>query len=98
MFTNGSQGLWEQYAARSDGAAIRALLEFTYLAQYPIQSSQTLDEMTRALRKFHMNKDIFIKLGARTNFNFNKLHYFIHYPLLIERFGSTDNYNTEYTE
>ncbi|KAG2158664.1 uncharacterized protein EDB93DRAFT_1237945 [Suillus bovinus] len=44
-----------------------------------------LDE---ALDLFYENKLIFIDLGIRINFNLPKLH----------AFGSTDNYNTEYTE
>ena len=78
--------------------AVRALLDFAYLAQYPVHSSETLTQMNEALERFHMHKDIFIVLGARTNFDLNKLHYAIHYRIMIERFGTTDNYNTEYTE
>ena len=78
--------------------AVRALLDFVYLAQYPVHSSETLTQMNEALEQFHMHKDIFIVLGARTNFDLNKLHYTIHYRIMIERFGTTDNYNTEHTE
>ena len=54
--------------------------------------------MNDALERFHNNKDIFVDLGIRADFDINKLHYAIHYRLMIERFGSTDNYNTEHTE
>ena len=54
--------------------------------------------MNDALERFHNNKDIFVELGIRADFDINKLHYAIHYRLMIERFGSTDNYNTEHTE
>ena len=77
---------------------VRALLDFAYLAQYPVHSSETLTQMNEALERFHAHKDIFIVLGARSNFDLNKLHYTLHYRIMIERFGTTDNYNTEYTE
>ena len=78
--------------------AVRALLDFAYLAQYPVHSGHTLNQMMDALRQFHENKDIFIDLGARVDWKINKLHYAIHYRLMIERYGTADNYNTEYTE
>ena len=77
---------------------VQALLDFAYLAQYPVHSNQTLDEMNDVLERFHNNKDIFVELRIRADFDINKLHYTIHYRLMIERFGSTDNYNTEHTE
>ena len=78
--------------------AVRALLDFAYLAQYPVHSDQSLDEMVNALHRFHANKRIFIDLGIRTDFEFNKLHSYLHYKFMIQRYGSTDNYNTEHTE
>ncbi|KAF9455627.1 hypothetical protein BDZ94DRAFT_1286081 [Collybia nuda] len=48
-----------------------ALLDFLYLAQYPIHTSETLKAMESALQHFHDNKHLF---------------------------GTTDNFNTEYTE
>ena len=78
--------------------AIRALLDFVYLAQYPSHTADTLSRLNDALSRFHDNKDIFIDLGARTHFNFPKLHSLIHYSSSITLFGSTDNYNTEQSE
>ena len=54
--------------------------------------------MNEALERFHAHKDIFVALGARSDFDLNKLHFALHYRIMIERFGTTDNYNTEYTE
>lgn len=51
-----------------------------------------------ALEMFHENKDIFLDLGVRTNFNIPKLHFSSHYHFFIELYGAVDNYNTEYTE
>jgi len=78
--------------------AVRGILDFLYLAQYPMHSSKTLDQLQDALQKFHDNKAIFIDLGIRANFGIPKLHNLEHYKMYIELFGTTDNTNTEYTE
>lgn len=41
---------------------------------------------------------IFVELGVRDDFNLPKLHSCAHYIMYIKLFGTTDNYNTEYTE
>ncbi|THG94848.1 hypothetical protein EW026_g6702 [Hermanssonia centrifuga] len=78
--------------------AVRALMDFVYLAQYPIHSDESLAAMEDALQRFHDDKDTFIVLGIRMDFNLPKLHFLRHYLLFIYRFGTTDNFNTEYTE
>lgn len=78
--------------------AVRAMLDFVYIAQYPLQSTETLDALDSALRQFHDNKEIFVELGIRSQFNFPKLHSLCHYRPSIEYLGSLDNFNTEYTE
>ncbi|GJE84945.1 Plavaka transposase-domain containing protein [Phanerochaete sordida] len=78
--------------------AVRAMLDFVYLAQYPIHSMQTLDALDDALARFHENKSVFVDLGIRSDFHFPKLHFCRHYRERIENLGSADNYNTEYTE
>lgn len=78
--------------------SVRGLLDFLYLAQYPIHSTEMLQHMENALDRFHTNKNIFIDLGIRTGFNIPKLHFARHYLMLIQRYGTTDNFNTEYTE
>ncbi|KAJ3553348.1 hypothetical protein NP233_g12667 [Leucocoprinus birnbaumii] len=78
--------------------AVRSILDFTYLARYPIHTSETLNQLENALFLFHENASIFIDLGIRPHMNFPKLHFCGHYRYLIELFGTTDNYNTEYTE
>ncbi|KAG1816374.1 uncharacterized protein BJ212DRAFT_1446932 [Suillus subaureus] len=89
-------------SAACGGAKIDAhlcgLLDFLYLAQYPYHSSETLHSLDKALDLFHQNKDIFIQLSIHNNFNLPKLHTVHHYHLMITLFGTTDNYNTEYTE
>ncbi|GJF00963.1 hypothetical protein PsYK624_172670 [Phanerochaete sordida] len=78
--------------------AVRAMLDFVYLAQYPVHSAQSLDALDDALARFHENKDVFIDLGIRSDFDFPKLHFCRHYREFIENLGTADNYNTEYTE
>ncbi|KAJ8091461.1 hypothetical protein PM082_024379 [Marasmius tenuissimus] len=44
----------------------RALLDFLYLACYPIHSNDSLTSLEASLAKFHENKAIFIELGETT--------------------------------
>ncbi|KAG2130431.1 uncharacterized protein EDB93DRAFT_1243290 [Suillus bovinus] len=85
-------------AAKIDARSIRGLLDFLYLAQYPCHSSETLSLLVEALDLFHDNKQIFVDHGIQNNFNLPKLHAARHYMLMIQTFGTTANYNTEYTE
>ncbi|KAG1737132.1 uncharacterized protein EDB91DRAFT_1237953 [Suillus paluster] len=66
--------------------AVQGLLDFLYLAQYPCHSSETLQLLDDALNLFHENKDIFVDLGIRLNFNFPKLHTAHHYSAMIMMF------------
>ncbi|KAJ6605728.1 hypothetical protein B0H10DRAFT_2311298 [Mycena sp. CBHHK59/15] len=79
-------------------AAVRGLLDFVYLAQYPMHTTETLKHLDNALQRFHDNKNIFVELGVREDFKLPKLHSCGHYIMYIKLFGTTDNYNTEYTE
>ena len=78
--------------------AVRALLDFIYLARYPIHTDETLSLLDDALERFHDNKNIFIDLGIQDSFNIPKLHSAKHYTQYIRLYGTLDNYNTEYTE
>ena len=75
-----------------------ALLDFIYLAQYPVHTDETLSLLDDALELFHDNKNIFIDLGLRDSFNIPKLHSAKHYTHYIRLYSTLDNYNTEYTE
>ncbi|KAF8056055.1 hypothetical protein FPV67DRAFT_1566591 [Lyophyllum atratum] len=79
-------------------SAVRAMLDFLYLAQYPIHTDKTLELLEDALEDFHKNKAIFIDLGIRDSFNIPKLHWAEHYANAIRLYGTTDNVNTQYTE
>ncbi|KAG1758018.1 hypothetical protein EDB19DRAFT_1936650 [Suillus lakei] len=78
--------------------AVCDLLDFLYLAQYPCHSSETLIFLDETLNLFHDNKDIFINLSIQNSFNLPKLHLTLHYAHMIQLYGTTDNYNTEYTK
>ena len=78
--------------------AVRALLDFIYLVQYPIHTDESLVLLDNALEKFHGNKEIFVDLGIRDAFNIPKLHFARHYLDYIKFYGTLDNFNTEYTE
>ena len=79
--------------------AVRGILDFLYLAQYPVHTTTSLRLLDDALQRFHNNKDIFVELGVRdAKWKIPKLHFLNHYSYLIRRLGTTDNFNTEYTE
>jgi hypothetical protein len=78
--------------------AIRALLDFIYLAQYPVHTNESLGLLEDSLEQFHDNKQIFVDLEIRDAFNIPKLHFARHYVDYIKLYGTLDNFNTEYTE
>ncbi|KAJ4483962.1 hypothetical protein J3R30DRAFT_3839006 [Lentinula aciculospora] len=77
---------------------LRGLLDFLFLAQYPIHSTTTLTSLSDALERFHADKKIFIDLGIRSDFQIPKIHFMNHYVPGIKHMGTLDNFNTEYTE
>ncbi|KAJ7604990.1 hypothetical protein FB45DRAFT_1149638 [Roridomyces roridus] len=79
-------------------AAVRGILDFINFAQYPLHTDQTLALMDDALQRFHDNKSVFVDIGVHSHFNLPKLHSCRHYIMYIRLYGTTDNYNTEYTE
>ena len=78
--------------------AVRALLDFLFLAQYECHTTHTLSRLQDSLSAFHDNKEVFVDLGVRKQFNLPKLHSLLHYTSSIRLFGTTDNYNTEQSE
>jgi hypothetical protein len=78
--------------------AVRALLDFLYLARYPVHTDETLELLDDALTQFHDAKGIFVDLGIRDAFNIPKLHFMQHYTMYIRFYGTTDNFDTAYTE
>jgi hypothetical protein len=78
--------------------AVRAFLDFMYIAQLPVITTVHLRSMKMALDIFHDNKQIWVDLDIHENFNLPKLHACAHYVASIKLFGTTDNYDTQYTE
>lgn len=52
----------------------RALLDFIYLAQYPMHDDDSLDYIENALNLFHEHKHILINLGVREYLDVPKFH------------------------
>ncbi|KAF9516179.1 hypothetical protein BS47DRAFT_1292709, partial [Hydnum rufescens UP504] len=85
--------------------AMRALMDFIYIAQYPLQSNMTLDALKLALSNFHKNKEIFIQNGSQTgsagvidHMNIPKVHALHRWMTNIPDLGTTNNYCTEIGE
>ncbi|KAI9061956.1 hypothetical protein FKP32DRAFT_1574810 [Trametes sanguinea] len=78
--------------------AVRAILDFIYLAHFEAHSDQSLDSLHHAWRDFHHYKAIFIELGIREHFNFPKGHSTEHYEASIRSVGTADGYSTEHPE
>ncbi|KAF8911452.1 hypothetical protein CPB84DRAFT_1812314 [Gymnopilus junonius] len=78
--------------------AMKALLDFIYLAQYPTHNNETLGYLRTALKEFHDNKSYFVDVKCQEHLNLPKLHSLSHYIESIELFRTTDNYNTEMFE
>ncbi|KAF7790601.1 hypothetical protein EIP86_001557 [Pleurotus ostreatoroseus] len=80
--------------------AVRALMDFIYLASLQSHTTTTLAALEQALDDFHAHKEVFIEFGARSpaHFNIPKYHMLEHYVSLIKKFGSADGFNTEWSE
>ena len=85
---------------------IRAILDFIYKAQFPLQSEKTLESMREDLVAFWANVGVFIANGARVgeggdiidHFHIPKLHLLHHYAANIRDLGAIGNYSTEIGE
>ncbi|KAH9015557.1 hypothetical protein EDB84DRAFT_1633781 [Lactarius hengduanensis] len=70
--------------------SVRAILDLLYLAQYPIHTDSTLILLSDSLSQFHANKEIFVTLGIRADFNIPKFHFLSHYVESIKYLRTTD--------
>ena len=61
--------------------SLRSILDFAYMAQYPMLSKIDLQKMDELLVVFHKNKEIFISNGSQEldHFNIPKLHTLRHF-------------------
>lgn len=84
--------------------ALRALLDFIYLAQYDNHSDTTLLYLRQALHRFHSYKSHISKSGVRSGkrkkdgFNIPKLELMQHVERLVKLLGSTPQFSSEQTE
>ncbi|KAG2040942.1 hypothetical protein BDR03DRAFT_979780 [Suillus americanus] len=69
--------------------AIRAIVEFIYLAQHPVHSPETLQSMQQALSDFHSYKGAIIKAEARKGKKGVKEDFFIPKLELLQSFKGT---------
>lgn len=85
---------------------VRALLDFIFMAGFPVHTERTLAEMQRHLDIFWKNIRVFVELSARVGksgnlieeFAIPKLHLLFHYLMNIRDLGTVDNYSTEICE
>ncbi|KAG1843883.1 hypothetical protein F4604DRAFT_1884546 [Suillus subluteus] len=85
--------------------ALRALIEFIYLAQNPVHSADTLMSMAQALSDFHAFKDAIIeaqarrgKKGSKEDFFIPKLELLQSFRGTVERLGTLMQFTADMTE
>ncbi|KAI0632830.1 hypothetical protein C8Q77DRAFT_1058772 [Trametes polyzona] len=78
--------------------AVRAILDFIYLAHFETHTDVSLTLLNDAWRDFHTHKQVFVDLGIRTHFNFPKAHSMQHYEASIRSTGTADGCSTEHPE
>jgi hypothetical protein len=79
--------------------ALRALMDFIYIARRDIIDANDLIALDDALERFHDNRTIFQECGIRpTGFNLPRQHSLIHYHMLIQEFGAPNGLCSSITE
>ena len=78
--------------------AVHALLDFRYLTQAPVFTTDSLDRVSAALQEFHDNKDAIISHGAWTNWEIPKLELLQSVVPSIHESGSTMQWSADITE
>jgi len=85
--------------------AIRALVDFIYLAQNPVHLPNSLNSMAQALSDFHSFKDAIVdaearrgKNGAKVDFFIPKLELLQSFRGMVERLGSLMQFSADVTE
>ena len=79
--------------------AIRAFLEFCYIARRDVIDTESLGALKEALSHFHHHCVIFERCGVRTEgFNLPRQHFLEHYPTLIRTFGAPNGLCSSITE
>jgi len=79
--------------------AIRAFLEFCYIARREVHDTHSLTALEDALKRFHHHREIFRTSGIRTNgFNLPRQHSLNHYIKLTRAFGAPNGLCSSITE
>jgi hypothetical protein len=79
--------------------ALRALIDFIYIARRDIIDTNDLEALEDALGRFHKYRKIFEESGVRPNgFNLPRQHSLIHYLMLIRAFGAPNGLCSSITE
>ncbi|KAI0309734.1 hypothetical protein OF83DRAFT_1088860 [Amylostereum chailletii] len=78
--------------------AMRAILDFIYYAHFESHTESSLAKMENAWNVFHDNKQVFVDLDIRNDFNIPKIHNMHMYVPSIRALGVAPGYNTEGTE
>jgi hypothetical protein len=78
--------------------AIAAFLDFCYLVRQSQIDESVLDQIDKALERFHTERDIFCELGICDNFNLPRQHSLIHYRPSIQLFGAPNGLCSSITE
>ncbi|KAJ7183395.1 hypothetical protein C8R46DRAFT_884092 [Mycena filopes] len=78
--------------------AVKGVVDFIHYAHFETHCDESLAQMDAAWASFHANKQIFIDLEIRSDFDIIKLHKLKHYTNSIRSRGTADGFNTENTE
>jgi hypothetical protein len=78
--------------------AVSAFLEFCYLVRRSQIDSTTLDQIDKAITRFHKERQIFIETQVRTDFSLPRQHSLSHYCFLIQQFGAPNGLCSSITE
>lgn len=79
--------------------ALRAFLDFCYLARRNIHTTETIMQMKDAIERYHRYRDIFLTSGACPNgFQLPRQHSLMHYVRLIIQFGAPNGLCSSITE
>ena len=78
--------------------AIRAFLEFCYIARKNVLTEDDLSELQSALSHFHQYREIFISTSIRNHFSLPRQHSMVHYYSLIRLFGAPNGLCSSITE
>lgn len=78
--------------------ALRAFLDFCYLARRDVLDTKSLAAMQDALDRFHKYREIFRTCGIRSSFNLPRQHSLMHFIQMIRAFGAPNGLCSSITE